>query len=112
VSLVFVPLEDPTTPFVWATAPFFPGLSIRTVITTFPAASWVAVADAFACCAVDAAFPPFPAWEVVALFAAADGAATMLLCVIGPLLPGLFTRTTTTRFTGCCCVAVAVDPAV
>ena len=36
----------------------------------------------------------------------------MFFWVIGPSLPGLSTRTMTTRFTGCCCAAVAVEPAL
>ena len=35
----------------------------------------------------------------------------MLLCVMGPSFPGLSTRTMTTTLIGCCCVAVAVEPA-
>jgi hypothetical protein len=81
------------------------------VITKFPAASWVAVAVAAACCEVDAALSP-PLCAVDASFAAIEGATAMFFCVIGPSFPGLFTRTITTRFTGCCCVAVAVEPAL
>ena len=36
----------------------------------------------------------------------------MLLCVIGPSLPGLSMRTITTTLIGCCCVAVAAESAL
>ncbi|HZT95150.1 MAG TPA: hypothetical protein VE985_11810 [Gaiellaceae bacterium] len=71
----------------------------------------MAVAVGVACCEVDAAAEP-PLCAVDASFAAIDGATATFCCVIGPLLPGLFTRTITTRFTGCCCVAVAVEAAL
>ena len=35
----------------------------------------------------------------------------MLFCVIGPSFPGLLTRTITITLIGCCCVAVAAEPA-
>ena len=73
--------------------------------------SWEAVAVAVACCEVDAAPPP-PSCAVDAVFAAFDEATAMLFCVIEPSFPGLSTRTITTTFTGCCCVAVAVEPAL
>ena len=44
-------------------------------------------------------------------FSALETATVVFVCEIGPLLPGLFTRTITTMFRGPSCVAVAVDPA-
>jgi hypothetical protein len=83
-------------------APFFPGLPNRTILVTFPAASWVASAVDVACCVVVAAKLATAPCTVDALFAAFEEATVMLFCVIGPSFPGLLMRTITTTLIGCC----------
>jgi hypothetical protein len=65
-----------------------------------------------ACCVVVEDAFARPSCAVNARFAALDKATLMLLCAMGPSFPGLLMRTITTTLTGCCCVAVAVEPAL